>query len=133
MIRAAGSLFLCRLPSRRHNKGISNDVYLGTSQTIHMRTTAFVKQLLLLLLLHCFYTTQAQTIPTEKEIFGFTIGDDYKLANYTQTEKYFKVIAAASDRVKLVDIGATEEGRRQYMMIVSSPENMRRLEEYKAI
>ncbi|HOA38111.1 MAG TPA: M14 family zinc carboxypeptidase, partial [Flavihumibacter sp.] len=93
-----------------------------------MRTTAFVKQLLLLLLLHCFYTTQAQTIPAEKEIFGFTIGDDYKLANYTQTEKYFKAIAAASDRVKLVDIGATEEGRRQYMMIVSSPENMRRLD-----
>jgi len=133
VIRPAGSLFLRHQPSRRHNKGISNDVYLGTSQTIHMRTTAFVKQLLLLLLLHCFYTTQAQTIPTEKEIFGFTIGDDYKLANYTQTEKYFKAIAAASDRVKLVDIGATEEGRRQYMMIVSSPENMRRLEEYKAI
>ena len=77
--------------------------------------------------------SHAQTIPSPKEQFGFNIGDDYKLVNYTQTETYFKKIAAISNRVKLVDIGLTEEGRHQYMMIVSSPENMKKLDRYKEI
>lgn len=75
---------------------------------------------------------QAQTIPTPKEHFGFNIGDDYHLATYTQTEAYFKKLAA-SDRTKLTDIGLTEEGRHQFMMIVSSPENLKKLDTYKSI
>jgi hypothetical protein len=75
----------------------------------------------------------AQNVPSPKEHFGFNIGDNYRLATYTQTEAYFKKIAAASDRVKLVDIGKTEEGRTQYMVIVSSPANLKQLEKYKSI
>ena len=75
----------------------------------------------------------AQNIPTPKEHFGFNIGDNYQLATYTQTEAYFKKLAAASDRVKLIEIGKTEEGRSQYMLIVSSPENIKRLDRYKEI
>ncbi len=74
-----------------------------------------------------------QTIPTPKEHFGFNIGDDYHLATYTQTEAYFKSIASTSKRVKLVEIGKTEEGRSQYMLIVSSPKNLENLEHYRAI
>lgn len=75
---------------------------------------------------------KAQTIPSPKEHFGFNIGDDYQLANYTQTEAYFKKLAA-SPRAKFVDIGLTEEGRHQLMLIVSSPENMKKLDQYKEI
>ncbi|MCF2447106.1 M14 family metallopeptidase [Dyadobacter sp. CY345] len=75
----------------------------------------------------------AQTIPTPKEHFGFTIGDDYQLANFTQTEAYWKKLASVSDRIKLTVIGKTAEGRDQYMLIVSSPENLKRLERYKEI
>ncbi len=78
----------------------------------------------LIIVINCF----AQTIPSPKEHFGFNIGDDYQLANYTQTEAYFKKIAEASDRTRLVDIGATEEGRHQYMLIVSSPGNIKNLD-----
>src|SRR5471030_2655892 len=74
----------------------------------------------------------AQGIPSPKEYFGFNIGDDYHLANYTQTEAYFKRLAA-SPRAKFVDIGPTEEGRRQFMLIISSPENMKKLSLYKNI
>lgn len=73
-----------------------------------------------------------QQIPSPKEHFGFNIGDDYQLANYTQTEAYFKKLAA-SNRTKLEDIGLTEEGRHQYMLIVSAPENIQQLEKYKKI
>jgi hypothetical protein len=75
---------------------------------------------------------KAQTIPSPKQHFGFDIGDDYQLANYTQTEAFFKKLGA-SPRAKLVDIGLTEEGRHQFMLIVSSPENMKKLELYKDI
>jgi len=79
------------------------------------------------------HTAIAQNIPSPKEHFGFTIGDDYQLANYTQTEAYFKKLAETSKRVKLVDIGKTEEGRSQYMLIITSPENHKNLEKYKEI
>ncbi|MGI4729734.1 MAG: M14 family metallopeptidase [Janthinobacterium lividum] len=88
--------------------------------------------ILFLPLFFCASITRAQKIPSPKEFFGFNIGDDYKLANYTQTEAYFKKLAA-SPRTKLVDIGLTEEGRHQYMLIVSSPENIKKLSRYKEI
>jgi hypothetical protein len=75
----------------------------------------------------------SQVIPTPKEHFGFNIGDDYQLANYTQTEAYVKKLAAASDRTKWVDIGLTEEGRHQFMLMVSSPANIKNLDRYKEI
>jgi hypothetical protein len=89
-----------------------------------------------LLFIGCLLTSTAsysQTIPTPKEHFGFAIGDDYHLATYTQTEAYFKKLAATSKRVKLVEMGKTEEGRSQYMLIVSSPKNLENLEHYREI
>ena len=46
--------------------------------------------------------------PSPKEHFGFNIGDDYQLATFTQTLEYFNRLTA-SDRVKLISIGTTEE------------------------
>ena len=48
-------------------------------------------------------------------------------------EAYFKKLAAASDRALLTEIGKTEEGRAQFMMIVTSPENLKKLDRYKSI
>jgi hypothetical protein len=75
----------------------------------------------------------AQTIPTPKSHFGFAIGDNYHLATFTQTEAYLKKIAAVSPRMKLQSIGKTEEGRNQYMVIVSDPANLKNLAKYKSI
>jgi Zinc carboxypeptidase len=72
-------------------------------------------------------------ITTPKEALGFNLGDDYHMASYTQLESYWKKLASESDRLKLVDIGLTAEGRHQYMMIISSPANMKNLEHYKEI
>lgn len=93
----------------------------------------YPRGLWLLALLFSVQTVLAQNIPTPKSHFGFDIGDDYQLANYTQTEAYFKKLAETSKRVKLVDIGKTEEGRSQYMLIITSPENQKNLDRYKEI
>jgi hypothetical protein len=91
-----------------------------------------------MLSLFCFVlllSTQviAQSVPSPKSHFGFNIGDNYKLATFTATESYLKKIASSSNKVKLNTIGKTEEGRNHYMMIVSSPENIKQLEKYKSI
>jgi len=91
-----------------------------------------MKRLLLLLPLFGMLLVRAQKLPAPKEHFGFSIGDNYHLTNYTQTEAYFRKLAV-SPRMRLVDIGPTEEGRRQWMCIVSDPENLARLERYKEI
>lgn len=100
---------------------------------MHFTRSTRLRSLVLLLLLFTVAGAQAQKIPTPKEHFGFLIGDDYHLATYTQTEGYFKKLAAASSRANLVDMGLTEEGRHQYMLVVSSPANLKKLAQYKSI
>lgn len=60
-------------------------------------------------------------------------GSDYFLANYTQTTEWLKKIAGESERMKLISIGKTAEGRDQYMAIISSPDNIKKLEHYREI
>lgn len=72
-------------------------------------------------------------ITSPKAALGFNLGDDYRVANYTQLEAYWKKLASESDRMKLVDIGPTAEGRRQYMAIITSPANLKNLAHYKEI
>jgi hypothetical protein len=73
------------------------------------------------------------SITSPKQQFGFNIGDDYKLANYTQFEAYWHKLAKESNRMKLVEIGKTAEGRPQLMSIISSPANLAKLDRYKEI
>lgn len=72
-------------------------------------------------------------VPSPRSHFGFSIGDNYHLATFTQTEAYLNKVAKASPRIKLQVIGKTEEGRNQYMAIVSDPKNIKNLAKYKAI
>ncbi|MCW0001566.1 M14 family metallopeptidase [Pararhizobium sp. YC-54] len=72
-------------------------------------------------------------LTSPKNAFGHDLGEDYFLPNYTELVSYWKTLAAESSRARLVDIGPTSEGRRQYMMVVSSPENLADLDRYKAI
>ncbi len=73
------------------------------------------------------------SITTPKQMFGHNIGDDYWLATYDQFEAYWHKLAGQSDRMKLVDIGKTAEGRPQLMAIITSPENMKHLARYQEI
>jgi hypothetical protein len=75
----------------------------------------------------------APHITTPKEALGFDFGDDYQLANYKQIEAYWKTLDQESDRMVLHGMGKTAEGRTQWMAIVTSPENHRRLARYQEI
>jgi zinc carboxypeptidase len=72
-------------------------------------------------------------LTTPKEQFGHDIGDDYVLVNYTQYVEYLKKLDAQSDRMTVIDIGKTEEGRPELTAIITSPENQKRLAQLKDI
>ena len=76
----------------------------------------------------------AQTrVTTPREQFGFALGDDYQLANYTKIAEYWRKLDAESDRMVVHEIGKTAEGRPHLMAIVTSPENHKNLARYKQI
>jgi hypothetical protein len=64
---------------------------------------------------------------------GASPGDDYFLATYTQFQSYLETLAKQSDRLKVVEIGKTAEGRPMLMSIITSPENHKKLDRYKEI
>ena len=68
-------------------------------------------------------------VPSPVQFLGHEVGADYKLCNHTDLLRYFEAVDAASDRVKLVDIGTTSYGRRLTMAVITSPDNRARLEE----
>ena len=69
-------------------------------------------------------------IPTPKSLLGYEIGERH--TPHYLLEKYLFAMAEASDRVAVEAIGETYQGRNQYHVIISSPENMARLEDVRA-
>jgi len=96
--------------------------------------TRSIRSWLLLVFLLWLATLQAQTkLTTPKEQFGFNIGDDYELVNYTQYVDYLKKLDRESERLTVEEIGRSSEGRPMYLAIITSPENQRKLARYKQI
>jgi hypothetical protein len=74
-----------------------------------------------------------KTIPTPESVFGFPVGADYKLFTYDQSIAYFRKLAAASNRIKLIHVGKTAYGKDWTAAIISSPENLAKLPHYREI
>jgi hypothetical protein len=74
----------------------------------------------------------ASEIPSPEAHFGFRMGADRMLASADAIERYFELVAAASDRVELADLGRTTEGHRTMAAIVSSPGNIASLDRIRA-
>ena len=74
----------------------------------------------------------AQTaVPTPESWFGHRMGTDRKLEPYARMVDYYQALAKASDRIKVVELGKSTEGRPFLAMFISSPENLAKLEDYR--
>ena len=76
---------------------------------------------------------QRAALPTPESSFGFPVGADYKLFDYEQSIAYFRRLAAASNRIKLIDVGKTSFGRTITVALISSPENLARLDQIRRV
>jgi hypothetical protein len=93
----------------------------------------FVVRRLLLVLFLLNIQVLADPIPRPDQVFGFAPGEDYRLADYLQIREYYHRLAAASGRVRVMDFGFTAEGRPMMLAIITSEQNMARLEEFRLI
>jgi hypothetical protein len=96
------------------------------------------KSIVLVLLLTAVFTSaplaqKAAAVPTPASVFGFEPGADYKLATYEQSVAFFKKLADSSKFVKLMEAGKTSQGRTMYYALISTPENLARIDRYREI
>lgn len=98
-----------------------------------MRSNRLIYSLLPLVFFLCLTAPAQSRLTSPKDQFGLNIGDDYQLVNYTQYEAYIKKLDRESDRLKVVEMGKSAEGRTMYLAIITSPENQKKLDRYKEI
>ena len=66
-------------------------------------------------------------IPSPEQFLGYEIGT--RVTEHSQINAYFEKLDELSDRATLVEIGKTNEGRKIKILIVSSPENIKKLDQ----
>src|SRR5712692_10120313 len=70
-------------------------------------------------------------IPSPKDVLGHHIGEPKKLTYYADILKYYRALAAATPRVKVLSIGASNEGRDLVVVFVGSDESIQNLQTYR--
>lgn len=82
---------------------------------------------LLLLFVALFPIAVCAQVPTPTEFLGYAPGE--KFTPWYKVVQYFEVVAQAKpDQIKLQEYGKSYEGKPLIMAVVSSPENMNRIE-----
>jgi len=71
--------------------------------------------------------------PSPEQYFGFQMGADRQLANWDRLLEYYRTLARGSDRIRLVELGQTSEGRPYIALFISSPANLAKLEHYRQL
>ena len=68
-------------------------------------------------------------VPEPNDFLGVELGADYTLVDYEQLVSYYDELAAASSRVSSLEyVGESAYGAPMYLIAVSSPENLARLD-----
>jgi hypothetical protein len=70
-------------------------------------------------------------VPSPKDVLGYHIGTPKKLTRTTEIYKYYRELAAKSPRVKVINIGQTDEGRECLVVIIANEETIKNLETYR--
>ena len=78
------------------------------------------------------YLPASKDVPTPEAVLGDVAGAPGILPYAEDVYKYMRLLEKASPRVKVFSIGKTEEGREMIAVAVSSPENLKNLDENRA-
>jgi hypothetical protein len=80
------------------------------------------------------YMPDSDRVPSPTEFLGHLAGAPDELTHVERIHAYFRALAAAaSDRVRVQPIGTSEEGREMIVAVISSPENLARVERFREI
>src|SRR5271170_2916361 len=78
------------------------------------------------------YLPASKTVPTPEVVLGDVAGAPGILPYAEEVYKYMRLLEKATPRVKVFSIGTTEEGREMIAVAISSPGNLKNLEENRA-
>ena len=78
------------------------------------------------------FPASTQITPPEAYL-GFAPGADFHLMTYEEAMGYFETLASETDRMIVLDMGETSAGRRMKYGVISSAENLRRLDHFKEV
>ncbi|HSK09092.1 MAG TPA: M14 family zinc carboxypeptidase [Vicinamibacterales bacterium] len=67
-------------------------------------------------------------VPSPRDVLGHHVGEPKRLTYYADALKYYRALAAATPRVKVMPIGTSDEGRELVVVVVASEESLRNLE-----
>lgn len=70
-------------------------------------------------------------LPSPLEHFGTIIGAPGVMHHTKDIYKYYQALASKSDRMEMITILNSEEGRPIHLLIISSPENLKNIETHK--
>ncbi len=76
---------------------------------------------------------QSRALPSPEQHFGHPMGADRQLQGWDRLLEYYQLLAKGSDRVRLVEMGPSTEGRPFIALFISSPANLARLDELRTI
>ncbi len=74
-----------------------------------------------------------EVVPSPTSVLGFQPGEDRRVADWAQITEYFRRLDEASSRVQVLEIGRSTQNRPILMAVITSPENMARLDRYREI
>ena len=74
---------------------------------------------------------KAAGVPSPKDILGYYPGMPKKLTRVADLNRYYRALAAASKRVKILPAGSTDEGRECLVTVVADEDTIRNLDTYK--
>lgn len=76
---------------------------------------------------------QPAAIPSPEAFFGHKMGADRKLANWDKLHEYYQTLGKASNKLKVIEVGKSSEGRPYLAIFISSPANLAKLEPIRQI
>lgn len=74
---------------------------------------------------------KAAGIPNPKDVLGYHIGQPQKLTRTADIYRYYRALEKATPRVKVMNIGVTDEGRECLVVAISDEAAIRDLELYR--
>ena len=108
--------------------------YRRPIRKVNMKALKFyLTGILLIFILSISSNAFTQDIPDPESYFGFKPGADYKMIRWDKIVSYFKILDEKSSSIVVKDLGKTTLGNPFLLAIISSPENLSRLEKYKEI
>ncbi|MBL8266529.1 M14 family zinc carboxypeptidase [Steroidobacter sp.] len=72
-------------------------------------------------------------LQTPEQFFGFQMGADRKLAGWDKLHAYYEALDKASDRMQMVELGKSSEGRPYVAIFISSAENLAKLDRLRQL